>query len=394
MNILPKIFIKNYNDYNNQEVRLAYGKMCGIVGIISNLFLCFVKILFGIFLSSIAIIADGINNLADAGSSILTLIGFKLSSLPSDKDHPFGHQRYEYITGLIVSLIIFLIGILLFKSSIEDLLAHEISNMSLKLSIVTCIILVISILVKCWQALFYKKNGKLINSKALIATGTDSLNDTISTIAILIGLIINIFYPNWFLDGIMGIGVSIFILINGINLIKDTISPLIGEAPTKEFTDNIIKRILSYDGVLGVHDLVIHSYGAEKIFITVHVEVDSSESIMISHDMIDNIERDFMLDNLNLVIHMDPIDVRDEVVLNLKEVVKNIILNIDSELKFHDFRIVKGITHTNVLFDIVVPIKYKLSNDEIKKMIDEKLKAYDEKLITIITFDVNYTKGD
>lgn len=393
MNLIAKMFIKNYKDYNNPQVRFAYGRMCGIVGIISNFLLCGIKIIFGLIVSSIAIIADGINNMADAGSSLITLIGFKLAGLPSDKDHPFGHQRYEYITGLIVSVIIFFIGALLLKSSIEDLIAFEVSEKNIKLSIITCLILVISILVKCWQCLFYRKNGKLINSSALIATGSDSLNDCISTFAILIGVIINMFYPNGFVDGIMGIGVSIFILISGIKLIRETISPLIGEAPTKEFIDMVVNKIESYDGVLGVHDLVIHSYGAEKIFITAHVEVDSSISINISHDMIDNIERDFQNMNLNLVIHMDPVDIHDEVVTKLKSVVRKIIDTFDPDLMFHDFRIVKGITHTNVLFDIVVPDKYKLTNQEIKDEIDKKLKDYDEKLHTVITFDVNYTGG-
>lgn len=393
MNLIAKMFIKNYKDYNNPQVRFAYGRMCGIVGIISNFLLCSIKIIFGLIVSSIAIIADGINNMADAGSSLITLIGFKLAGLPSDKDHPFGHQRYEYITGLIVSVIIFFIGALLLKSSIEDLIAFEVSEKNIKLSIITCLILVISILVKCWQCLFYRKNGKLINSSALIATGSDSLNDCISTFAILIGVIINMFYPNGFVDGIMGIGVSIFILISGIKLIRETISPLIGEAPTKEFIDMVVNKIESYNGVLGVHDLVIHSYGAEKIFITAHVEVDSSISINISHDMIDNIERDFQNMNLNLVIHMDPVDIHDEVVTKLKSVVRKIIDTFDPDLMFHDFRIVKGITHTNVLFDIVVPDKYKLTNQEIKDEIDKKLKDYDEKLHTVITFDVNYTGG-
>lgn len=393
MSLIPRLFIKNYKDVDNPKVRFAYGKMCGVVGIISNFFLCALKIVFGLIIHSIAIIADGINNLADAGSSVITLIGFKLASLPSDKDHPFGHQRYEYITGLIVSVIIFFIGALLLKSSIEDLIAFEIKETTTKMSIITCIILFISVLVKCWQCLFYKHYGKLIKSTALVATGTDSLNDCITTIAILASVIVNMFYPNGYLDGIMGISVSIFILISGCKLIKETISPLIGEAPSKEFTDMVIKKILSYKGVLGVHDLVIHSYGEEKIFITAHVEVDSSESINVSHDMIDNIERDFSYMNLNLVIHMDPVDIHDEVVMNLKKVVSKIIDEIDPELKFHDFRIVKGITHTNVLFDIVVPNKYQLSNDEIKEEIDKKLLAYDGKLRTVITFDVSYIGG-
>ena len=207
-------------------------------------------------------------------------------------------------------------------------------------------------------------------------------------------MIVTIFYPNAFLDGIMGIIVSIFIFISGVKLIKETISPLIGEAPTKEFTQEVVDKILSYEGVLGVHDLVIHSYGPEKIFITVHAEVDSHVPILISHDVIDNIERDFFTEkNLNVCIHMDPIDTKDEDAIRLKGVVTEIIKEIDPKLLFHDFRIVKGITHTNVLFDIEVPIKYHLSNDKIKEIIDEKLHLYDDKLRTVITFDIDYT-GD
>ena len=392
MNLLPKIFIKDYKNYQNANVRFAYGKMCGIVGIISNLILCAIKIITGLLIGSISIMADGINNLADAGSSIITLIGFKLASLPSDKDHPFGHQRYEYITGLIVSIIILIIGLLLFKSSIEKLIAFEVTTLDNPTAIASSIILLIAIIIKLWQCLFNRKYGKLINSTALLATSTDSLNDSISTSVVFISLIITIFYPNAYLDGIMGIIVSIFIFISGIKLIKETISPLIGEAPTKEFTEDVVEKILSYDGVLGVHDLVIHSYGPEKIFITVHVEVDSHIPVLISHDMIDNIERDFLTEkNLNVCIHMDPIDTKDEDVIRLKNIVTEILKDFDNNLMFHDFRIVKGITHTNILFDIVIPIKYKFSNDEVKNYIDNKLHDYDDKLRTVITFDIDYT---
>lgn len=389
MKLLPKLFIKNYNDLNDPKVRFAYGKMCGIVGIISNIFLCAFKIIVGLLSTSISIVADGINNLADAGSSIITLIGFKLASQPSDKDHPFGHQRYEYITGLIVSIIILFIGALLLKSSIESFFEEK-ELISTKMAIISSVVLALAILIKCLQCLFYRKYGKLINSQALIASSADSLNDCISTIAVMICTIICIFYPNGFLDGIFGIIVSIFILVSGIKLTKETISPLIGEAPTKEFTEKVISKILSYDNVLGVHDLVIHSYGEGKIFITCHVEVDAYESIMVTHDVIDNIEMDFRNDGLNLVIHMDPIDTKDEYTLKLKEETEKIIASIDDKIHFHDFRIVKGVTHTNVIFDIVVPNKYDLSNDDLYNLISCKLKEYDNKLNLVMTIDVSY----
>ena len=277
--MIEKIFIKNYEDTKNPKVRAQYGKLCGIVGIISNLILCAVKIISGFLIGSIAIMADGINNLADAGSSIITLIGFKLASMPADKDHPFGHQRYEYITGLIVSLIILVIGILLMKSSIDKLIIFEVETYPKNIAFVTMGILVFAILMKLYQSYFNRKNGKKINSTALIATSQDSLNDCISTSAVLLSTIINYFYANAFIDGIMGIIVSIFIIISGIKLIKETISPLIGEAPTKEFIDEISSKVLAYDGVLGIHDLVIHTYGPEKVFVTLHVEVDSDVHI-------------------------------------------------------------------------------------------------------------------
>ena len=395
MNLLPKLFIKNYKDYKNPEVRAQYGKLCGIVGIITNLLLCMVKIITGFLIGSISIIADGINNLADAGSSILTLIGFKLSSMPADKDHPFGHQRYEYITGFLVSIIILIIGVLLMKSSIEKLLIFEVETIETNIAIVTIGILVFAIFMKCMQSIFYRKNGKLINSTALIATSADSLNDCISTTAVLISTIICVFYPNAFIDGGMGILVSLFIIYSGIKLVKETISPLIGEAPTKEFVDEISNKILSYEGVLGIHDMMIHTYGPEKVFVTVHVEVDSSIDVMISHDMIDNIEQDFMKENnITLVIHLDPIDTKCEETMRLKKKVNDGLYKIDPVLKFHDFRIVKGTTHTNLLFDIVVPVKYSMSENEIEQRllaeIAEEAKIYN----LVVNYDQDFTGGN
>jgi len=386
-NVFAKIFIKDYQNYQNPVVRNAYGKMCGIIGIISNLILCVIKIVTGLLISSISIMADGINNLADAGSSIITLIGFKLSSMPADSDHPFGHQRIEYISGLIVSFIILIIGFLLGKSSIEKIFAES-EMIPRNQIIVTIGILVVAILIKFWQSYFNRKNGKLINSTTLIATSQDSLNDCISTTAVLLSLIVTLIFPTINLDGYMGILVSIFIIISGIKLIKETISPLIGEAPTKEFVADIANKIMDYDGILGIHDLVVHTYGPAKTFVTVHAEVDASVDICISHDIIDNIEHDFMKnENVNLVIHMDPIDLKCEETKMLKELTREILLKIDDSLLFHDFRIVKGPTHTNIIFDVVVPIKFKYNNEEIKNIIDSEFKKNNETYNTVITVD-------
>lgn len=386
-NILAKIFIKDYKNYQKQEVRNAYGKLCGAVGIVSNILLCAVKIITGVLISSVAILADGINNLADAGSSIITLLGFKLSSIPADSEHPFGHQRIEYISGLAVSFIILIIGVLLMKTSIEKIITGS-EAIPKKQVLITMIILFFAILVKLWQSLFYRKNGKLIGSTALIATSQDSLNDCISTSVVLISMIITYIFPNVVLDGYMGAIVSVFIIISGIGLIKETISPLIGEAPSKEFIDDIADRILKYDGIIGIHDLVIHTYGPAKTFVTVHAEVDANVDITISHDIIDNIEHDFMDKlNINLVIHMDPVDLRCEETRQLKAMTNDILGDISVDLRFHDFRIVKGPTHTNVIFDVVVPIGFRMKNDELKSLIDSKFKDIDKKYNTVITVD-------
>lgn len=388
--LLGRLFIKNYQDYNNPEVRTSYGKLSGIVGIISNLLLCALKIITGVLIGSFSYIADGINNLSDAGSSIVTLIGFKLASEPADADHPFGHQRVEYLTGLIVSFIIVAIGLLLMKSSIESIINP---GEGATFNTISVVILVISILIKCLQSLFYRKIGKLINSTAVMATSIDSLNDCISTGVVLIASIISLL-TDLKLDGWMGCVVSVFILISGYKLIKEAMSPLIGEKPSKELVDDIVKKILDYPKVLGIHDLVIHSYGPGKIFATIHVEVDSEENILVVHDQIDNIENDFRENlGINLVIHMDPIDTKDENTQELREEAFRILQSIDTELNFHDFRVVKGETHTNVLFDVLVPVRYKISDKDLKELINKKFKDYDSKINTVLVIDHDYNGG-
>ena len=388
--LLGRLFIKDYQNYHNPIVRTNDGKLSGIVGIISNLLLCALKIVTGFIIGSFAYIADGINNLSDAGSSIVTLIGFKLASEPADADHPFGHQRVEYLTGLIVSFIIVAIGIILMKSSIESIINP---GDGASFSIISAIILGISILIKCLQSLFYRRIGKLIDSTAILATSIDSLNDCISTGVVLIASIISLF-TDLKLDGWMGCVVSIFIMISGYKLIKEAMSPLIGEKPSKELVDSIVHKVLSYPKVLGIHDLVIHSYGPGKIFATIHVEVDSEESILVTHDQMDNIEQDFREEmGINLVIHMDPIDTQDEIVQELKEEAFHILQKIDKNLNFHDFRIVKGETHTNVLFDVVVPIRYEKTDKELKELISSAFKEYDNKINTVLVIDHDYNGG-
>jgi cation diffusion facilitator family transporter len=386
--ILTSLFIKDRYNYNNADVRTRYGVLCGLIGIISNLLISISKMIAGFLAGSIAITADGINSLTDSASSVVTLIAFKMANAPADPEHPFGHERLEYVSGLIISFVILIIGAFLAESSIQKIITPvEIDTTKFVLLVS---ILVVSILVKIWQGRFYKQAGKLINSTTLIASSVDSLSDVFSTFAVLLAIIVSRLW-GLKIDGYMGLAVSIFIIINGLQLIKDTISPLLGEAPRKEFVESITDKIKSYDGVLGYHDLVIHSYGPAKIFITVHVEVDARVDITISHDMIDNIEQDFLKEyNFNVVIHMDPVDCCNEYTLLLKEEIAEIIKDIDSYIDFHDFRIVKGVTHTNVLFDVVVPNKYHLTDQELIQVITKKVKEKHKKLNLIIVIDHNY----
>ena len=388
--LLVKLFIKNYQDTTNPIIRSKYGSLAGIVGIIVNIILFIIKVLAGALSGSIAIITDGINNLTDASSSIITLVGFKMSAKPADEDHPFGHQRIEYLTGVIVSFIILFIGIFLGIESTKKIINPEMPSPNF----VIYIILVASILGKLWLSIFNRKMGKDISSFTLKATAQDSLNDCISTAAVIVGMIVYAVF-NISIDGYIGILVSIFILISGINMVKETISPLLGENVSQELSDKISSKVLSYEGILGVHDLVVHSYGPNKTYATIHVEVSSKENIFEIHDTIDNIERDFRKElNIDLVIHMDPVDNDDPKTQELKEVVIKILLDYDPVLTIHDFRIVPGPTHTNVLFDINMPIKHKDTPKELRKNITKLIKEYDETLNPVIQIDQVYNRNN
>lgn len=387
VDFLRRKFIKNYEDVTNQKVRDAHGKLACVGGIISNLVLFIMKFTIGLLTGSVSIVGDSVNNISDMGSSVVTLIGFKMSNAPADKEHPYGHERIEYIAGLIVSIIILVVGFQLLMQSITAIK----DNTKSELSIVAFIILGISIIIKLLQGLFYKQIGKKINSVALEATAADSINDVVSTSVILIGSLIIYFFPNipFSLDGVLGILVAFFILISGIKMVKETVDPLIGVTPDHEYIQNILNDIKKYKVVLGVHDVRCHMYGPTKSFMTLHVEVDSSKDLLLIHDEIDNIEREIGNKyQLELTIHMDPIDINDKYSLELKA--KLTILMDELNLHFHDFRIVKGDSHTNVLFDVVVPFKYKLTEEEIKTKVEEYFKDNKQKLYFIINFDGEY----
>lgn len=389
--MLEKVFIKNYKDVKNEKVRKAYGIMCSTIGIVSNILLSIAKLIIGFISGSISIIADGIDNLSDSASSVVTLIGFKLASLPADSEHPFGHERIEYISGMIVSILILLIGVMLGRTSIENIINS--STINIDNFVVLISVLSGSILIKLFQFIFYKRTAKKIDSSAIEATAQDSLNDCIKTFVVIISIVIfKIWGTN--LDAWFGLGVSIYIVINGISLIKQASSPLIGESPKKSYTQAIVSKLQSYDGVLGIHDLLIHNYGPDKTFITVHVEVDSNEDLLTSHDMIDNIERDFKEQyGVLMTIHLDPIQTHDELTNKLKEAVLEVLLNISSQISFHDFRIVKGTTHINVLFDVVVPQKFAIEDEVLKQLIINEVKEKCEKITgTIIHVILNIDK--
>ncbi|MFV0517125.1 MAG: cation diffusion facilitator family transporter [Aminipila sp.] len=385
---LFKVFIKDYENTKDPTVREKYGKLAGIVGIISNLFLCLMKVIIGIFVNSIAIIADGINNLADASSSIITLIGFKLAAMPEDEEHPYGHARIEYLTGLIVSVIIMVLGLQLLKTSIDKVIHPE----PMQFSLITIIVLLIAILVKVWQALFNTNAGKRINSIALIATGTDSRNDVIATSAVLISILIGHF-ADIQLDGIMGCLVALFITWSGFQLIRETSSPLLGEAPDPALVSEILKYAESHEGVVGTHDLIIHNYGPGRIFASIHIEIDAEEDIMKSHDLIDNIEKDLSRRfNIHLTVHMDPVKLNDPIINHLKVIVSETLKDIEGVYGWHDLRIVPGPTHTNVIFDTVISPECKLKQSEIKAMVENSIQTIDKNYYASITFDTSYSK--
>ena len=398
INFFRKTFIKNYNDTDNPKVREAHGKLATIVGIISNFILFIAKLLIGLFAGSIAIIGDSFNNLTDMGSSSITLFGIHMANKPADEDHPYGHERIEYISSLFVSIFIIIIGFELFTESITNFINGLNEYTALNYSIATIIVLVISILIKLWQGIFNKKIGKIINSLPLEATASDSINDMISTSTILLATIISMIYPkitlfdyNISLDSLMGIGVSVFIIISGIKLIFETIDPLIGVGPDSEFVKKIIKDIESFDGVLGIHDVICHMYGPTTCFMSVHVEVDCLSDINVSHDLIDNIERIIKeKHNIELVIHMDPIDIHSEEIKVYREVVEKALHEYSDKVSFHDFRIVKGDTHTNVIFDCVIPCDMKCKKEDIKRLVQEELSKLGE-LFVVINFDMCYT---
>ena len=385
-NLLIRFFVKDSESVNKKEVRTAYGKLSGGVGIASNLVLFAAKLIVGTLSGSVSITADAVNNLSDASSSIMSILGFKLASKPADADHPYGHARYEYLTGLMVALFIMLIGIELLKSSVGKIIEPT----AVSFSWISIVILALTVVVKLWLSLFNIKIGKRINSKTLIATAADSRNDVIATSAVIISMIVS-HYTSLELDGYVGTAVALFILYSGFGLVRDTLDPILGRAPDAELVKEIRDKIMSYPGVLGTHDLMVHDYGPGCQFASVHVEVAAEGDVIEMHDIIDNIEREIStLYNLHLVIHMDPIVTADDTIGEVRHRLADEVAKIYEELSIHDLRVVVGPTHTNLVFDCVVPHGFKMSNKELREKISAAAKAIDEKYICVVTVESSF----
>lgn len=386
IHLLAKIFISDHKNIASPKVRNAYGSLCGILGIILNIILFGIKFFAGLISGAISVMADAFNNLTDAGSSLITLIGFRMAGQKPDKHHPFGHGRIEYISGLIVSMIIILVGFELGKSSVEKILSPEVPVFST----VALAILIASILIKAYIAFYNFRIGKEISSSAMRATAYDSLSDCIATGAVLVCLLISHF-ADINVDAYCGIVVSVFILFSGIRSAKETMDPLLGTPPEKELINEISDIVYAHEGVEGIHDLIIHDYGPGRMMISLHAEVPADANLIDTHDMIDNIEKDLRGKlGCDAVIHMDPIATDDEQTLEVKEKIVALIGCVDSRLTLHDFRMVKGPTHTNVLFDLVVPFDMQKSEEELRENVQTIVKTIDESYYSVINIDKSY----
>ena len=389
--LLTKLFIKNPNDIKNNATRAQYGSLSGVVGILCNLLLCAFKIAVGSLTHSISIVADGLNNLSDMGSSVITILGFKLANKPADKDHPFGHGRIEYMSAFIVAILILLVGFELMKTSVT---AITNGTPMPTYSIASIIVLAISVIFKFWLFLFNRKIGKKIDSETLLATAQDSLNDSIATAVILLSVGVSKLVTLPFnLDAVMGIAVALFILWAGINAAKETLNRLLGEPPSPELITDIETAILSHDEFVGIHDLMIHNYGPGRLFASVHVEVPQDIDIVHCHEQIDLCEKE-IFDNLGvmLVIHMDPMDVNNEEVNFTRQQLSDGIKVINDELTLHDFRMTPmADTQTNLVFDVVIPQNFNLSEKELKEKISQIAKLINPTFCCVITVERDFT---
>ena len=383
-------FVPDAENTQDPAVRTRYGQFAGTVGIICNVALCLAKGAVGLISGSVSIVADAVNNLSDASSNIISLLGFKLASRPADPEHPYGHGRYEYLSGLIVAALVLAIGFELIKSSIEKIL----SPTPVEFSAALVVVLVLSIAVKLWMAVFNRTIGRRIGSETLEATAVDSRNDVISTGAVLASAVIA-HLTGLDLDGWVGTAVGLFILWSGIGLVRETVNPLLGQAPSAELVEHIRKKIMSYPGVLGTHDLMVHDYGPGRQFASAHVEMAAEADPMESHDLIDNIEQDFKTeDRMIVTLHYDPIVTDDPEVNDMRNWINQAVKIIDPRLSIHDLRTVPGPTHTNVIFDCVRPHDLSLTESQLKRRIDGIVRDHYPSCRCVITVDESYVSSE
>lgn len=382
--LLVRAFVKNYQEIDNMEVRTRYGLMASVVGIACNLILFAAKLLTGMLVHSIAVMADAFNNLSDAASSIIGFVGVKMAEKPADEDHPFGHGRMEYITAFTVAFLVIQVGFSLLKTSIGNILHPE----ELSFSMVSVMILLLSICVKLWLALFNRRLGKRINSAVMMATSADSLGDVCATSATVLSVVVfGIWQVN--IDGFVGLIVSALVMIAGINIAKDTLAPLIGEPIDATVYKKITDFVESYDGIEGSHDLIVHNYGPGHSMASIHAEVPNDVDIEVSHEIVDKIERDALRElGIFLVIHMDPLETKDETVGHMKMMAQDVIQGLDSRLTLHDFRMVEGAKRINLIFDLVVPREYtRQMRDALKQQVCQKIRERDERCFCVITVE-------
>ncbi len=383
---LIRRFVADREQVTKPAVRTSYGRLATTTGLLCNLLLAVGKLLVGLLSGSVSVMADAANNLSDASSSVISLLGFKMASKPADPEHPYGHARYEYLAGLMVCVIILLIGVELFRTSLNKVLHPS----PVQFSWTTVGVLAGSILVKQWMASFYRKIGQTISSNTLQAAAADSRNDVIATAAVLIAALISHFFGIQ-LDGWMGLAVASFILYSGFGLLRETLDPLLGNAPDPELVQQIRESILSYPGVLGTHDLMLHDYGPGRRFGSVHVEMAAEDDIMQSHDVIDGIERDILQQmNIHLIIHLDPIVTQDPLVNDLRLWLSEQVKQIHPDLTIHDVRLVKGITHSNLIFDCVKPDGLDMTDDALKRALSQLVRKEHPTYYSVITIDESY----
>lgn len=386
VNLLIKTFVKDYENVTDNQVRGRYGMLSSFVGIFCNILICSAKFIIGSLVHSISIISDGFNNLSDCASCIVTMFGYKMASKPADKDHPFGHGRMEYLTSLIIAAVIVLVGGELLKTSVTKIIHPT----EVKFTVVAVVVLVLSIAIKIWMGYFNNKLGRRINSSVMLATAKDSFSDVAATSATLIALFASI-WTDLPIDGVMGVIVSVIILIAGFGIIRETVDQLLGKPADEELVNQLKKVVKDNNVSLGMHDLIIHSYGPGNLIGSVHVEVDAKGDILSIHDAIDELEREIYEKlQIQMTIHMDPVETDNEVLITYRTRMNTLIKNINSKLSMHDFRMVAGPTHTNLIFDVVIPYDEKCDENEIRESIRKELSKEDSTFYAVITFDKSF----